>query len=200
MYRGFPAPRAQAVVGLKLLPGIGDQLSQKDVTELEEPYCCIDLSPILCTHPSRGVLQAQFTCTTKFTNTANTTVIGPSTVLLLILPYTYPQYGVYIILNIMQYIIHSMQNIMQYAVYNIIRRDVHNVDIKIDPPVKYPTPYGGRLEWTMPGGNKVIAHLKDKQKARHKKRWSQVRYTYTTKSTTMVRLLRCKFRCFLILK
>ena len=41
----------------------------------------------------------------------------------------------------------------------------------------YSTPYGGRLEWVMPGGNKVIAHLKDKQKARHKKRWSQVRYT-----------------------
>ena len=38
------------------------------------------------------------------------------------------------------------------------------------------TPYGGRLEWTMPGGNKLIAHLKDNTKIRNKKRWSQVKY------------------------
>ena len=44
------------------------------------------------------------------------------------------------------------------------------------PPIKYPTPYGGRLEWTCPGGNKIVAHLKDKVKIRHKKRWSQVNY------------------------
>ena len=44
----------------------------------------------------------------------------------------------------------------------------------IPPPVKYPTPYGGRLEWQLPGGNKLIAHLKDKAKIRHRKRWSQV--------------------------
>ncbi|KAK3091198.1 hypothetical protein FSP39_017898 [Pinctada imbricata] len=43
---------------------------------------------------------------------------------------------------------------------------------------KYHTPYGGRLEWTLPGQNKLIAHLKDKDKIRHKKRWSQAMNTY----------------------
>lgn len=40
------------------------------------------------------------------------------------------------------------------------------------------TPYGGRLIWTLPGRTKMIAHLKDKNKIRHKKRWSQVMYMY----------------------
>lgn len=53
-------------------------------------------------------------------------------------------------------------------------RAVHRTQMKIDPPSKYPTPYGGRLEWTLPGQNKLIVHLKDKAKIRHKKRWSQV--------------------------
>ena len=43
-------------------------------------------------------------------------------------------------------------------------------------PQKYPTPYGGRLIWTMPGGTQIICHLKDKNKIRHKKRWSQCMY------------------------
>ena len=44
----------------------------------------------------------------------------------------------------------------------------------IKDPVKIPTPYGGRLEWELPSHSKLIAHLKDKVKIRHKKRWSQV--------------------------
>lgn len=44
----------------------------------------------------------------------------------------------------------------------------------LDPPKKYVTPYGGRLEWELPGENKLVVHLKDKDKIRHKKRWSQV--------------------------
>ncbi|KAK3570402.1 hypothetical protein QTP86_019282, partial [Hemibagrus guttatus] len=36
------------------------------------------------------------------------------------------------------------------------------------------TPYGGRLEYTLPKGNTMMVHLKDKQLIRHKKRWSQV--------------------------
>ncbi|GFO14164.1 chitin synthase 3 [Plakobranchus ocellatus] len=55
---------------------------------------------------------------------------------------------------------------------------VHRVTVKMDPPTKYPTPYGGRLEWTLPGHNKLYVHLKDKTKIRHKKRWSQVMYMY----------------------
>lgn len=37
------------------------------------------------------------------------------------------------------------------------------------------TPYGGRLEYTLPKGNLLMVHFKDKLLIRHKKRWSQVR-------------------------
>lgn len=40
------------------------------------------------------------------------------------------------------------------------------------------TPYGGRLEWNLPGNTPLVVHLKDKDKIRHKKRWSQVMYMY----------------------
>ena len=36
------------------------------------------------------------------------------------------------------------------------------------------TPYGGRLEVTMPQGNSLVVHFKDRHLIRHKKRWSQV--------------------------
>nr|XP_045601815.1 chitin synthase chs-2-like isoform X3 [Procambarus clarkii] len=55
---------------------------------------------------------------------------------------------------------------------------VHQTNIRIRPPKKFPTPYGGRLVWTLPGKTKIVAHLKDKGKIRHKKRWSQVMYMY----------------------
>ncbi|XP_075212205.1 hyaluronan synthase-like protein kkv [Lycorma delicatula] len=55
---------------------------------------------------------------------------------------------------------------------------VHETTIRIRPPTKYPTVYGGRLVWTLPGKTKMIAHLKDKAKIRHRKRWSQVMYMY----------------------
>ncbi|XP_046404364.1 chitin synthase chs-2-like [Ischnura elegans] len=56
--------------------------------------------------------------------------------------------------------------------------EVHDEKIKIRPPKKYPTPYGGRLVWTLPGKNKLYAHLKDMTKIRKKKRWSQCMYMY----------------------
>ncbi|KAI7802330.1 hypothetical protein IRJ41_006855 [Triplophysa rosa] len=40
------------------------------------------------------------------------------------------------------------------------------------------TPYGGRLEYTLPKGNVLMVHLKDKHLIRHKKRWSQIMYLY----------------------
>ncbi len=55
---------------------------------------------------------------------------------------------------------------------------VHETPMKLAQPFKIPTPYGGRLTWVLPGGNLLIAHLKDKMKIRHKKRWSQVMYIY----------------------
>lgn len=56
--------------------------------------------------------------------------------------------------------------------------DIHQTNIRLRPPKKYPTPYGGRLVWTLPGRTKMIAHLKDKDRIRHRKRWSQVMYMY----------------------
>ncbi|KAL0849268.1 hypothetical protein ABMA28_013597 [Loxostege sticticalis] len=56
--------------------------------------------------------------------------------------------------------------------------EVHQTNIRIRPPKKYPAPYGGRLTWVLPGKTKMICHLKDKAKIRHRKRWSQVMYMY----------------------
>lgn len=55
---------------------------------------------------------------------------------------------------------------------------VHGRNISLGHPERVITPYGGRLVWTFPGGNKLIVHLKDKDKIRHKKRWSQIMYMY----------------------
>lgn len=54
--------------------------------------------------------------------------------------------------------------------------EVHLANVKLRPPKKFPTPYGGRLIWTLPGKTRMICHLKDKSKIRHRKRWSQVNY------------------------
>jgi len=55
---------------------------------------------------------------------------------------------------------------------------IHQTNIRLRPPKKVPTPYGGRLIYTLPGKTKMIIHLKDKSKIRHKKRWSQCMYMY----------------------
>ncbi|XP_054158314.1 chitin synthase chs-2-like [Oppia nitens] len=55
---------------------------------------------------------------------------------------------------------------------------VHETIIQLQKPNVVPTPYGGKLEWTLPGQNKLIAHLKDKILIRHRKRWSQCMYMY----------------------
>lgn len=52
--------------------------------------------------------------------------------------------------------------------------EVHLTNVRLPSPKKYPTPYGGRLVWTLPGKTKMLLHLKDKSKIRHRKRWSQV--------------------------
>ncbi|KAM3964831.1 chitin synthase chs-2 [Aphomia sociella] len=56
--------------------------------------------------------------------------------------------------------------------------EVHVTNVRLRAPKKFPTPYGGQLVWTLPGKNKLICHLKDKSKIRHRKRWSQVMYMY----------------------
>merc|ERR1719334_482213 len=55
---------------------------------------------------------------------------------------------------------------------------VHQTNIRLRPPKKVPTPYGGRLVYTLPGKTKMFIHMKDKLKIRHKKRWSQCMYMY----------------------
>ncbi|XP_069137723.1 chitin synthase chs-2-like [Argopecten irradians] len=55
---------------------------------------------------------------------------------------------------------------------------VHERQMTLAPPVRTPTPYGGRMTWRLPGGTRLVVHLKDKHKIRHKKRWSQVMYMY----------------------
>ncbi|KAK6024031.1 Chitin synthase, partial [Ostertagia ostertagi] len=55
---------------------------------------------------------------------------------------------------------------------------VHQTQMRLKPPKKVTTPYGGRLQYILPGKNKLTVHLKDKNKIRHRKRWSQVMYLY----------------------
>ncbi|KAK7493297.1 hypothetical protein BaRGS_00015423, partial [Batillaria attramentaria] len=55
---------------------------------------------------------------------------------------------------------------------------VAETDEHVSPPSLTKTPYGGRLTWELPGGNLLVAHLKDKVKIRIKKRWSQVMYMH----------------------
>ncbi|XP_071085236.1 chitin synthase chs-2-like isoform X2 [Haliotis cracherodii] len=63
-------------------------------------------------------------------------------------------------------------------VINVALQDEYNTPHTIPPPTRTETPYGGRLVWTLQGGNTLTAHLKDKMKIRHRKRWSQVMYLY----------------------
>nr|CAD7412367.1 unnamed protein product [Timema poppensis] len=46
----------------------------------------------------------------------------------------------------------------------------------VAPPRNIETPYGGRLEYSLPGHTAMLVHLKDKDRIRHGKRWSQVMY------------------------
>ncbi|XP_011310728.1 uncharacterized protein [Fopius arisanus] len=59
-----------------------------------------------------------------------------------------------------------------------MEKSVTNIGYLALPPMKYPTNYGGRLEWKLPGKTTLTVHLKDKNKIRHRKRWSQVMYMY----------------------
>nr|AHX26708.1 chitin synthase [Platynereis dumerilii] len=67
---------------------------------------------------------------------------------------------------------------MFLSVINQAASAVYETEVELQPPVKYPTAYGGRLVWQLPGGNNLVVHMKDKNKIRHKKRWSQVMYMY----------------------
>ncbi|CAF0791818.1 unnamed protein product [Didymodactylos carnosus] len=73
------------------------------------------------------------------------------------------------------------------SVVNVAGAYVHGVERVLDDPIKIPTPYGGRLVWILPGKNRLIVHMKDKDLIRHKKRWSQVMYMYYLLSFKLLR-------------
>ncbi|XP_052079458.1 chitin synthase chs-2-like [Mytilus californianus] len=53
---------------------------------------------------------------------------------------------------------------------------VYDQQMEPSEGLMYKTPYGARIEWILPGENKLFVHLKDNEKIRNKKRWSQVMY------------------------
>lgn len=59
-----------------------------------------------------------------------------------------------------------------YILYNF--RSIYQTNINIRDCKKYSVPYGGRLSYILPGNNSLTIHLKDKNKIRQRKRWSQV--------------------------
>ena len=73
------------------------------------------------------------------------------------------------------------------AAVNVAGAYVHGVEKSVEDPIKIPTPYGGRLVWLLPGKNRLIVHMKDKNLIRHKKRWSQVMYMYYLLSFKLLR-------------
>nr|AHX26704.1 chitin synthase [Owenia fusiformis] len=75
----------------------------------------------------------------------------------------------------------SVPNMFVQRLFEVIDEagsSVHESAIKLPPPTKVPTPYGGRLVWILPGGSTLHVHIKDKHKIRHRKRWSQCMYMY----------------------
>lgn len=52
---------------------------------------------------------------------------------------------------------------------------VHQTQMRLKSPRKCVTPYGGKISYVLPGKNRLTIHLKDKNKIRHRKRWSQVK-------------------------
>ncbi|KAI2805290.1 Chitin synthase 2 [Blomia tropicalis] len=63
-------------------------------------------------------------------------------------------------------------------VMNEAANHVLEMNVFIEFPTIVPTPYGGKLIWKLPGENRLIAHIKDKNLIRHRKRWSQCMYMY----------------------
>ncbi|XP_062600263.1 chitin synthase chs-2-like [Saccostrea cucullata] len=63
---------------------------------------------------------------------------------------------------------------------NVIPKTAKSVygGFELDEVKRYETPYGARFEWELLTSQKLVVHLKDKTKIRHRKRWSQVMYLY----------------------
>lgn len=76
-------------------------------------------------------------------------------------------------------------------------RSIHETQLVLAPPIKTPTPYGGRLTWTLPGGNAFYVHIKDKNKIRHKKRWSQVIHLQMPIALTNITIMTYHLQAFI---
>ncbi|XP_063422773.1 chitin synthase chs-2-like [Mytilus trossulus] len=64
-------------------------------------------------------------------------------------------------------------DVMQEAANAILKKH-----IELRKPRIISSPYGAQLVFLLPGNNLMYVHLKDKNKIRHRKRWSQVMYMY----------------------
>lgn len=88
------------------------------------------------------------------------------------------------------------ENVVNRFVHQLVKTindaasTVHGTMVNLPTPERTPTPYGGRLTWTMPGHNTLTAHLKDKSLIRHRKRWSQVMYMYYLLGHRLVELVK----------
>ncbi|MEQ2216248.1 hypothetical protein XENOCAPTIV_013120, partial [Xenoophorus captivus] len=65
-----------------------------------------------------------------------------------------------------------------YGIFENLDKTFFEVQQQIPDQSIIETPYGARLVVQMPHGNKIVAHFKDKEKIRNKKRWSQIMYLY----------------------
>ncbi|KAM3595956.1 uncharacterized protein V6R79_005913 [Siganus canaliculatus] len=65
-----------------------------------------------------------------------------------------------------------------YSIFLNMDKDLFQKQQQIPDQTLVRTPYGGRVVLTMPHGNSLTVHFKDKKLVRHKKRWSQVMYMY----------------------
>ncbi|XP_053568219.1 chitin synthase chs-2-like [Bombina bombina] len=70
-------------------------------------------------------------------------------------------------------VIEEVYRVFTYNKEVFSKANISNVEQKI-----MVTPYGGRLCYRLPHRNLLFVHLKDKQKIRHRKRWSQIMYLF----------------------
>uniref|UniRef100_A0A3Q3KAL0 chitin synthase n=1 Tax=Monopterus albus TaxID=43700 RepID=A0A3Q3KAL0_MONAL len=101
------------------------------------------------------------------------------------------------------FIHYKLLSVLSFSVISIFtnlseksfRKQRHIPDQKI-----IQTPYGGRLVITMPHGNNIVVHFKNKERIRHKKRWSQVMYLYYLLGWKLMNKYFTRCKLFLLLQ
>lgn len=64
--------------------------------------------------------------------------------------------------------------LLSVSIFMNMDKDLFRKEQQVPDQKLVRTPYGGRVVVTMPHGNSLVVHFKDKNLIRHKKRWSQV--------------------------